>query len=239
MPDRLPNAGLILLGVIHSDPLGYERAMAFLSEYRPDMVLVEISPYALSYRIEHAGRLLRRFHANLRTAARNVDIDYREALRNSRIAPIGRQITLPFEYRASAAFAAASGAAVIPVDRSEFSRKWIRTWAELISAANLEALLRVEDVRVAVSSGYEQAARRIRGELPAPNLRSAGDISLWRKRENHIIGEIVSRLARGRPERPLYIGGWRHLVCAQAFKTVRDALQIDLSRCFLLDRGPV
>jgi hypothetical protein len=237
--DRPPQNSLVLLGVIHSDPLGYRRTLAFLSRHRPDAILVEISHYALRYRMEHSRRLLRRFHANLRTAARNASMDYRKALGHPRIAAIARQITLPFEYRASAAFAAASGATVAPVDRSEFSTIWIETWAELICAENLETLLKIEDAPASVASGYELAARKIRGDFPAPDLWTGGDISLWRRREDHIVSEIFSVLARSRSERPFYIGGWRHLVHSETVRTVRDAFAVDLSRCFLLDRGPV
>ncbi|MFZ2445086.1 MAG: hypothetical protein WAW37_01890 [Syntrophobacteraceae bacterium] len=234
-----PPAALLLLGVIHSDPLGYGRTRAFLSEYRPGLVLVELSPFGLAYRREHGSRLHREFLENLRTAAGAAGIDFKAALKHPRITPIRRQISLPFEYRASAAYSAQTGAAVVPVDWSEFSARWVPTWADLISSANLAALLRLEDAPVPVSREYERAARIIRGDRSAVEIWTGGKDVLRREREDHIAGRIRCLLDSHGLERAVYIGGWRHLAAGGGSRTVRDILGIGLPGCFLLDRGPL
>jgi len=232
-------SALILLGTVHSDPLGYGRTKAFLSDYRPDLILVEISPFALQYRKEHAVRLLGELLSNLRHAAQKAGIDFGQALRHSAIRAIARQLALPFEYRASAAYAAKFFATVVPVDWSEFSRRWIGTWPELISTANLEVLLRREDSQPSIAGRYEQAAARIGGDRSAIHVQVGKDLPAWQDRERHIEAEIRSNLARSGPRRPLYIGGWQHLVAGGEPRSLRELLEIGLSSCHLLDRGTI
>lgn len=238
-PDNAANPlDIILLGVIHSDPKGRKRTTAFLSRYRPDLILVEISPFALDYRRKNSPRLYREFRKNLRAAADNLSIAYLSALKHPQMTRIGRQLHIPFEYRASAAYCKTTGAEVVPADWSDFSRRWIDTWPELISVENLESLLRLGDTPVLVSKNYDLAARTIVGNSPAPS-QDPEEARLWQKREEKISAEILSRIELRKPIRPLYIGGWRHLLSDGPFRTVRDILGIGLSNCFLLDRGPI
>lgn len=227
---------LLLLGTVHSDPLGYKRTAAFLRAMRPDLIMVEISPYALAYRRQHACGQMRTLLKNLRSVCRNLNLDFKEAVRNPHISLIARQISVPFEFRASADYSRKYGVEVIAVDFSEFSRKWISTWEELISEGNIQQLLKLRSATVSASSQYDLAARHIRAKSMY-DFHYGRDIELWRKREIHIAKEICSALERLRPQRPLYIGGWWHLTSAEQIRTVRDLLGIALSSCCLLDRG--
>lgn len=234
----MQSSNLILLGSVHSDPAGYTRTRAFLSTVRPDIVFVELSPYALAYRKENAPRLLAQLFRNLRTAAPAAGLTFTEALRHPRIRAISRQIALPFEYRASDAYAAhARGTRVVAVDWSEFSRQWIETWEELIGEENLVVLQRQKIAETPVQQQYDRAVRLIESGLPANDLWTGDDFALWRDREEHIASRIMFELAAGTFQRPLYIGGWRHLLRGGAFKTIRDILGIGSHGCFLLDRA--
>ena len=230
---------LVLLGVIHHDPMGYKRTGDFLSRYRPDLVLVEISPFGLRYRELNARRLYRVFRQNLRAAAKRAGIAFRVAITNPTITRIGRQLHLPFEYRASAAYCARTAAQVVPVDWSDFSSQWIATWPELISPENLETLLRLEEKSLSIPANYDLAARAILGGRSAQEPLDPDEVLPGHQREEHIASEILARLESSAPDRPLYIGGWRHLISGGTFRTLRDILGIGLSGCFLLDRGPL
>ncbi len=226
-------AGLILLGTVHCDPRGFSRTRAFLESYGPDLLLVEISPFALKFRKEHASELRKTFLESLRTVCQKLKIEPRKALKHVQIASILRQIGIPFEYRASAAYAKRAGIELIAIDYSEFSREWIATWPEMISAENIEVLLGLESEAPPVSSLYARAARRIGRSCPE-NLPPPGDARGWQEREKHMASQIVSVLEQFNPKRPVYIGGWWHLSCGESVRTLRELLGIGAASCWLL-----
>ncbi len=232
-PFAKPAAGLILLGTVHSDPKGFARTSAFLERHRPDLILVEISPFALQFRKEHSSKLRKVFLDRLRTTSRKLQVEFRRTVKHVQITAILRQIGIPFEYRASAAYAKRTGTDLIMVDYSDFSRRWIETWQEMISAENIDRLLELDSAGPPVSSLYARAARRISAESLQPDIRPA-DAFRWQERERQIASEITSSLERFNPMRPIYIGGWWHLSCGKSIKTVRELLGIKAACCRLL-----
>ncbi len=232
-------AGLILLGTVHSDPRGFSRTRAFLESHGPDLILVEISPFALQFRKERSSELRKTFLERLATVCQKLRIEPDSAMKHVQIASILRQIGIPFEYRASAAYAKSAAAGLIAVDYAEFSREWISTWPEMISAENIERLLELESAAPQVSSLYAQAARRIgSGSLFLETL-PGGNTLRWQEREEYMAAEIISALEHFNPERPVYIGGWWHLSCGGGVKTLRELLGIGAASCLLLNRGAV
>ncbi len=225
---------LLLLGSIHSDPQGFRRTSDFLNCRMPDLILVELSEYALAYRIEQGPYLRKLFLERLKGVSRSLGLEYRAALKNWRIAAILRQISLPYEYRASVAFSRKTGAPVVPVDYSDFSCEWVETWQEMISAENILHLLQLHDRPIPLSLQYRQAARKIKCAIPEPEFLSSKDCTKWRQREEHIASEILTALARFEPQRPVYIGGWRHLLTYGRVETIRNILGVELSACRLL-----
>lgn len=232
-------AGLILLGTVHSDPRGFSRTRAFLEGHGPDLILVEISPFALKFRQERSSDLRKTFLERLRTVCQKLRIEPGSAIKHVQIASILRQIGIPFEYRASAAYAKSDGTDLIAVDYSEFSREWIDTWPDMISAENIERLLELDSAAPPVSSLYAQAARRIgRGSFFLETLPGCNTLR-WQEREEYMAAEITSALERFNSERPVYIGGWWHLSCGGSVKTLRELLGIGAASCLLLNRRVV
>jgi hypothetical protein len=231
--------GLVLLGTVHSDPKGFSRTCAFLEEHRPDLVMVEISPFALKFRKDRSSELRKAFLERLRKVTRELKTDFAVALKHVQIASILRQIGIPYEYRASTAYAKKTGIDLIAVDYSEFSREWIETWPDMTSAANIERLLELESAAPQVASLYAQAARRIGGGPSLPEILPGGDAPSWQERERYMADEITSALGRLSPERPVYIGGCWHLSCEGSIKTLRELLGIGAASCRLLDRGEI
>jgi hypothetical protein len=231
---------LTLLGTVHSDPGGFSRTRVFLERHRPDLILVEISAFGLKYRQERSSELRRTFLDSLRMVSGKMNIDFGRAVRHVRIASILRQISVPFEYRASSAYAKKTGTDLIPVDCSDFSREWIeKTWPEMISAQNIERLLELESSGPGVSSLYARAAERISLGSSLPETLTETDALRWRKREQFMAAEITSALQRFSPERPVYIGGWWHLSRGGSVKTIRELLGIEADSCRLLNRTEV
>ncbi len=231
---NLSSSGLHLLGTVHSDPAGFRRTSEFLVQYAPDLIFVELSPFALSYRKRHSHTLLQSLFRNLRNASAKTHVEYSSAIRHCQVASIVRQISLPFEYRAAKAFSARVGVPVIPVDYSRFSRQWIQTWEEMIEEENLKQLLQTEPTCMQSDHQYDVAARWIRGEEVRVQ-NSLSDAESWQRREEHIAEKINKVLVSIHPERPLCIAGWWHLVSGAKIRTLRDLLGIGLSSCHLLD----
>jgi hypothetical protein len=165
-------------------------------------------------------------------------VDFRTALKDPRISAIIIQIGLPFEYRASVSYARLNGVEVVPVDYSEFSMEWISTWPELISSENIESLLKLETAVIPVTQHYREAARGIARRSSSPDIWAGKDSPLWQKREGYIAAAIRSQLEINAVSRPVYIGGWQHLIARGRLKTIRDILEIEESNCILLDHGP-
>jgi len=233
-----PVAGLVLLGTVHCDPKGLSRTRTFLEFHRPDLILVEISDFALKLRTERSAELRKIFRKRLRVVSDKMHIDFHTALKHVEIASILRQIGFPYEYRASAVYARRTGIALVAVDYSEFSRQWIETWPEMISVENIERLLKLESSRPSVSSLYAQAARRIDAG-PLPIEAPPADAVRWSEREKQMALRIRSALERLNPERPVYIGGWWHLSRGGSIETIRELLGIGADSCRLLDRGVI
>jgi hypothetical protein len=227
------------MGTVHHDTKGYARLKAFLDSFQPDLILLELSPYAWMFRKRFQASFQRRLEANLARAVAVSGLDPRQAGKHARVTAIRRQIALPFEYRAASAHASRSGAKIFLVDYSGFSRKWIESWPEMISPENLRGLLSLPSTRGSAERVYRTAERCIvANEPPVPGIAvSGGDLGLWQERECRMARKIIAVLYARRPVRPLYLGGWWHLTRDSRITTLRDLLGVDPSRCLLLDRG--
>jgi hypothetical protein len=235
-------SGLTLVGTIHADPHGFARTQSLLRSLQPDLVLVELSPYGKTYRTSNQLLPQEILTRNLKDAAVECGLPFKHALTHPEIKAVRRQITLPFEYRAAWRYSRDSGTELILVDFSPFSHKLISSWSEMLSSANLALLLSLpRDCRLTMTRAYDLAAMSIRQEgstmaQPA-DMNDPETDSLWKKRERHMAGRILSALRRCRSITPLYLGGWEHLAVGGRFLSLRELLGIDLRKCYLLDRG--
>ncbi len=165
---------LVLLGTVHCEPDGFSKSLLFFERYKPDLILVEISDFALKFRQEHSSELRDLVLARLRFVSQKRGIDFEIALAHAQIASILRQISFPFEYSASSAYARRTGTPLVAVDYSGFSRKWIKTWPEMISAGNIEILMGLQESSCFLldraGEGLGRSEGQKRGELcpPAP-----------------------------------------------------------------------
>ena len=233
---------LILVGAVHGDDRGFVRTARFLQSFQPDFIFVELSPYAKAFRERNQFTLQQRLNQNLRMAAKQCGLHFKDALTHPEIKAIRRQLSLPLEYRAARQFVRATEASLALVDYSPFSRRMIQLWPELLTSENLASLLRLpRDGRPEVARIYDLAARSIRGESPllAGFVESEDDEpdSLWEKRERHLANAIRSTMQNLHPAKAVYLGGWRHLTPGGSFPSLRELLGIEISQCYLLDRG--
>jgi hypothetical protein len=209
---------LIMVGVIHRDPEGYKRLYSLLSDIRPQVITVEISPLAVTFRKKQGPRLLAELHENLRRAARELAYPLEDVLKNSHIAEIREQIKLPFEYQAALDYSGPLRIPVLPVDISRYSRVKLAHFQSLICLSNLKSLLKLgpSSFQEKVKNEYSRAAAAFRraGEdllvgCPSETPRE------WEIREGCMarrIGRAVRFVDRGGGGTVLHVGGWMHLL---------------------------
>ncbi len=230
---------LTLIGTIHSDSGGFKKAVKCLESLQPDLIFIEISPFAHGFRVRNQQAYHKSLQRNLKNAADHAGISYSKALKHPEIIAIRRQISLPFEYRAAVAYSRKRATKLVLADYSAFSKMWIASWSELVSLENLTMLLSLLPESTPVADEYLTAARRIRGRGITHEAAFSATIrkhcSMWEKRERYMARKIQLALCRAEPRQPVYIGGWWHLTTGQSIPTVRDILQVDFRRCLLLN----
>jgi hypothetical protein len=230
---------LTLLGVTHHDPDGFINLGRFLTNYQPDVILLEISPYAVALRKRRQVELQGAFRRNLEIASYNCGIALKDALKRPEITALRRQISLPFEFRAASAHTEKSGAALVFVDQSSFSWRLTALWQETTSVENLTLLLSTSSMapharqiymkaRRSIDRGVELRVQEFKGELDATER-------LWARREYFMAKQIKGALLLHGPRKPLYIGGWQHLTLDARLPTLRGILGIARRQCMLLD----
>jgi hypothetical protein len=230
---------LMLLGVTHRDPDGFRNLRRFLAGYQPDVILLEISPYAVALRRRRQVELQDAFRRNLEIASNNCGVVLKDALKHPEIMALRRQISLPFEYRAASAYTEKSGAALVFVDQSSFSWRLTALWRETTSVENLTSLLSISSPDPNARQMYLKAHRSIeRGvELHGQELKGELDETerLWARREYFMAKQIKRALLLHGPRKPLYIGGWQHLTLDARLPTLRGILGVTRRQCMLLD----
>ena len=234
-------ASLILVGTVHQDPLGTIRLSEFFQAHGPDCILLELSRYGLDFREKNQVLLHRALNRNVRQVSRESGICLKALMKHPQVASMRRQMSLPFEFRASRHYSLATGTPVFLIDRSHFSRGWIRLWPELISPRNLHGLVAgVPQPPTPFSLRYEQAARLMGMSTPwhCRNVCTVSSSSEheWVKRERHLARKTARILANRNPRRPVFVGGWEHLVRGGHRPTLRDYLGVQEHQCTLLDR---
>jgi hypothetical protein len=199
----IANYNLILIGTVHGDPRGYERAWALLNHLEPDLVTVEISPFSLRYRLRHGPgwqRQLIRALAELPAGA----------VQHLAIQRLTAQVALPFEAKAARDFSRNRQVPWRPLDLGFLSRRHLRRYGtELLSPGNLRALLRTADgdLKEYVATEFQRARLAVR--RPPRRFLNPGDSEAERRE-----GFLARRLRHlaCRYGRVAHLGGWEHLV---------------------------
>jgi hypothetical protein len=197
------NFSLILIGTIHGDPQGLDRAGKLLRHLRPDLVTVEISPFSLGYRLKHGGGWQRQLAAALAELPTG-------AGRHLAIQRLAAQVALPFEVRAARDYSQRVNVPWRPLDLGFLSRRHLPRYAtELLSPANLEALLATADGELQdfVAGEFRRARRTLAG---APRRRIFPSLSETWRRERFLVRRLRALVSRHR--RVVHLGGWEHLV---------------------------
>jgi len=198
---NITSVSLLLLGAVHGDPQGYERAVRLLRRWQPDLITVEISRFSLRYRQRQEANWQRRLYQALKgltPAARG----------HLAIRRLTAQVALPFEVQAVRDYSRQYRIPWRPLDLSGPSRRHLPRFArELLSPDNLSALLTTEDEPLEdyVAREYRRAhcsCRRPAWRLPGIGPETRGRERLQARR----LRKYLSKYGR-----VAHLGGWEHL----------------------------
>jgi hypothetical protein len=214
---------ILLVGTVHRDPEGYGKLLSILDEEDPDLLTLEMSPYAVWFRREKRVALRRRLSHILEELAREAPPrPYRDPFSHSAIRNILAIIEFPYEYEAASTFSRSRDIPFHCIDRSDYSRERIsRIERELITKKNLRMLIRLgpDDVCRRISQEYFLASMAIDGDL-------GSTYCIQDRRELSMRDRFMARRIRGlldvwRCRKLVHIGGWKHLL---NHKKKRDTL---------------
>jgi len=198
---NITSASLLLLGAVHGDPQGYERAVRLLRRWQPDLITVEISYFSLRYRQRQEANWQRRLYQALKglpPAARG----------HLAIRRLTAQVALPFEVRAVRDYSRQYRIPWRPLDLGGPSRRHLPRFArELLSPDNLSDLLTTEDEPLEdyVAREYRRAHYSCR--RPAWRLPGIGPETRRRERlQARRLRKYLRKYAR-----VAHLGGWEHL----------------------------
>ncbi len=219
------SGSLTLIGTVHRGE-GQTRLEELLCALRPDHITLEMSPYALSFRMRRSPKLLERLETILERVSRETGRPRDELSIHPQVEAIRTLLALPFEYVAAARYCAATDAPLELIDSSLISaRKLRRVERELVTAPNVRILLECAPQETAESARLARAM--LHGRID-PAIRRA---FLARRRGPEEIGERDRRMAvaiRNRlkdGKRLVHIGGWVHLVEDERKETLYERLR--------------
>ncbi len=209
---------LTLIGTVHRDPRGAERLLSLLRRLRPDLITLEMSEKAFTYRQRESRRLLQRLDHILVRLAGELQVEPEKLQAHPAVADIRTLLALPFEYQAAAAFAAEATASLHLIDRSDVSAaKLHRVESELITYRNLRILTKLPaGAEKSDYEGYNRAHAMILRH-PEEAVRQSfldgrrGDEGIG-PRDRWMANEIRRLLAAQRGAHLVHVGGWVHLV---------------------------
>jgi hypothetical protein len=215
------NSELIFLGTSHIDPEGYERLHAFLQRIKPQIIILEVSGFAILFR-KTIGALYRKILLK-RVKRYNLSM-------NAEIENAIRFFDIPYEYRASKRYARTHGARVILADISLLSFIRLVPSYQLMRKKNIRSLSEPRENRFVVERKI--AERVFTDGDPLIRIKASGFTGdrLLMIREKILLRRIHKIISRYRSRKIAYIGGWEHLIDDPEKRTLYSNLNLPKKR---------
>jgi hypothetical protein len=234
MTDDLPQ--LTLIGTVHRDPHGRKRLTALLEKLQPELLTLEMSPFALQYRQTRGQPQRMRLERILQRLARETGCSLRRLQSHPAVRDIYSLLALPYEYQAARCFANRAGIALELLDDSKISsRKLERVESELITLRNLKILTSLPGAESLPQPESYATAQNLLGDPAAADVCRTF-LNQRRGREgvgprDLVMAERIRRLLEQTSARHLaHIGGWVHLLDDPLGETLFSRLA-DLAPC--------
>ncbi len=234
---------ITFVACVHFDPRGYSKLLNLIERKKPSHIFVELSPWGLYFRKRYRTFLLKRLHNNLKRAAHVLCVSYSDALKHPSIQSIIAQISIPYEYRAPHTYCRKKYKTVTLVDSSLFSIRYTSKWQQLIEEENLILLLKQNraSLNSQVAFEYRQArdayTRKSNGKQRKGTLLDQMT-DLEKEREGWLINQLRLQLGIWKPDKSLYVGGWKHLLPETYFMRQVTKIQGLISKTAILSHPP-
>jgi len=219
----------LMIGVVHRDPAGEDRLTRVLRLLQPELLTLEVSPYAVEFRQEHGEVLL----------AKLDELTSPFKAGHGQIEAIRETLKLPFEVRAAQNYANGNHCRVELVDDSEVSRRLLSVLeSELLTKDNIVHLSAQPDVPLSrtVDSFYRRTRRLLATEPVPPSLLgfSVERLALLQVRDDRMSGEL-GRVRESLPDaRWVHVGGVFHLLRVRGLTLLWEQLaRHGMERAFL------
>jgi len=195
---------ITFIGTSHIDPRGYERISELLISLDPQIIVLEVSRFAVLFR-KTIGKLCRKILTG--------HIEQLQLHKNREIIYTLQFFALPYEYRAVKQYARSRSVQVILVDVSLFSFLRLTQSFRMLKRENILSLASITEDRFVRE---KIIAKRIfnRDDLILARIKLTNfeRDPLVRMREKILIRRLVNILSRYPDKNIISIGGWEHLI---------------------------
>jgi hypothetical protein len=223
---------IILVGVVHGDPEGYDKLIKFFHRVRPRVISVEISKYSWRYRRNQKAQWQQRFQHS----RQYLPLQQRHHLALHKLAA---QIALPFEARAAEGYAQQHGVSWQAVDINAIAREHLPRYdEELLSPDNLRKLALTPDAAWGeyIRLEYRRARLVLQTGRSSVMVMTTGAVPPQAGMREKVLAHRVDRLAK-QWLRVVHVGGWEHLIRSGPRKTMADFLAVWRPQGLLLDEA--
>ena len=219
-----PGCSLTLIGVMHRDPRGVQRLVPLLEQLDVDGISLEVSEYALEYRLREGMRLSGKLSKIVADIAKKTGTDYEQLMNHGEIRGILETLTVPFEVRAAMEFGNEYAVPYHLLDNSDLSRELLATIEpELINPLNITYLLAKQDFDYQNNLDllYEEGSRILRNEpVHRHELRLSDETIESHEQRDELIASRLERLMDDTPGNWVHICGFTHMVRCEGFRNI-------------------
>ena len=216
MTDSQPQ--LTLIGTVHRDPQGLQRLSALLERLQPNLLTLEMSPYALQYRQARGPTQLLRLERVLEQLATETGHSLLELRSCQAVVDIQNLLALPYEYRAARHYVDQHDCRLALIDMTEVStRKLKRVESGLITYRNLKILTALPEVDAAQRQESYSTAQALLLNTSEAAVRSAylqqrRGLEGIGPRDQHMAEQIRRLMHDDTCRHLVHVGGWVHLL---------------------------
>lgn len=216
MQQKCHSNTLYLIGTVHLDKRAEAQGLHdLLCQLRPQVILVEISPFSVAFRSAHQRQWLHTLW--------NIIKDWPAIKRrHSAIELLRLQLHMPFEWEIGRFYSREYGIHLIPIDSSELAKAELPLWQhELLTEYNLNQLVQQPHLELETyfADHYRMAQQLLRNEQKNTSRGIQGhtkgllkwmEDEFWQRREGLLARRIERIVKKGM--KTAYIGGWMHLI---------------------------
>ena len=189
-----------MLGLIHRAKDGPGLLREWLLRLRPQLITVEVSRYALTFRRTHGEaykNMIEKASEDLRLRGVKIDERARERLLSF--------FDIPYEFSVCEEYTSTHGGHLFPVDMGLFSAIYLRQIQRQIERSDLEPLL-------TDGAAYEEEREKTKARLFFEKGIRTFEYTAEMAQRDRLMARRIRSLARSlNPKTTVHVCGWQHL----------------------------